>query len=74
MNESDETAQAAGYKAGDVISNVFIRVQFLSFLESAKACGNDRLAIYFMPEVLKKSQNFRGENEEVLKFYGGNEL
>ena len=33
MNESDETAQAAGYKAGDVISNVFIRIQFLPFLD-----------------------------------------
>ncbi len=34
MNESDETAQAAGYKAGDVTPNVFIRVQFLPILES----------------------------------------
>jgi hypothetical protein len=32
MNESNETAQAAGYKAGDVTPNVFIRVQFLPFL------------------------------------------
>jgi hypothetical protein len=33
MNESDETAQAAGYKARDVTLNVFIRVQFLLFLD-----------------------------------------
>ena len=53
MNESDETAQAAGYKAGRVTPNVFIRVQFLPFWIPAKACGNDGLAIYFLLEVLE---------------------
>jgi hypothetical protein len=34
MNESDETAQAAGYKAGDVTPVFLSGVQFLFFLDS----------------------------------------
>ena len=60
MNESDETAQAAGYKAGGVTPNVFIRVQFLPFWIPAKACGNDGLAIYFLLEVLEVAQKTFG--------------
>ena len=47
---------------------------FPSFI-SVKACGNEGLAIYCMLEVLEGAQkSFSAKNEEVLKFYGGNEL
>ena len=40
----------------------------------ANACGNEGLAIYFLLDVLEEAQKTIQENEEVLKFYGANEL
>jgi hypothetical protein len=61
MNDSDETAQAAGYKAGDVIPMFLSGSTFFLSWIPAKACGNDGLAIYFMLEVLEGVRNFQGE-------------
>jgi hypothetical protein len=61
MNDSDETVQAAGYKAGDVIPMFLSGSTFFLSWIPAKACGNDGLAIYFMLEVLEGVRNFQGE-------------
>jgi hypothetical protein len=74
MNDSDETAQAAGYKAGDVIPMFLSGSTFFLSWILAKACGNDGLAITSCWKFWKECGTFREKNEEVLKFYGGKKL
>jgi hypothetical protein len=72
MNESDETALAAGYKAGNVTPNVFIRGPVSSLPGfPLKHAGMTDWQFTSCWKFWKEPGTFRARNEEVLKFYGG---